>query len=268
MTWDFLLSWARPRATALSLAAASFLATGLVPAVLNHGRGPLYALEPWAPHRVALTFDDGPHPLFAGRLLAALQHGRARATFFVVGRQAERNLALLAKMARQGSELANHTSTHPNLTKLDIVDALTELKSAQDVIENVVGARRAPHLFRPPGGRFNARVLAAARAAGYDMVLWTALPRDHDSLSADEVFNRVLAEVGDGGVVLLHSGVPGTLEALPRLLRVLRARGYRCVTVSDLLADGSPGEELWLNPATLPRRSVMLPPDVPVEEIP
>jgi peptidoglycan/xylan/chitin deacetylase (PgdA/CDA1 family) len=212
------------------------------------------AFSPWAPRRVALTFDDGPHPAYTGRLLDLLRAGGAHATFFVVGTQAEKNPKLLDDVLRRGCELANHTYDHPPLTRLRRADLLDELESTQALLD-AAGAR-GPRFFRPPGGRFDGKVLATARADGYQMILWTVLPRDHEAPPKETVRRRVLEDVEDGGVILLHSGVESTAEALPDILADLRARGYACVSVGELLSSRRAGDnfESWLNPAALPRR--------------
>ncbi len=242
---------------------ALFLAAGLLAGAGAASVGPARFLlrEPWAPRRVALTFDDGPHPAYAGRLLDALRSGGARATFFVVGRQAEKNPSLLTDILRQGCELANHTYTHPRLPGLPRPDVLEQLDRTQVLLDHA-GAR-GPRFFRPPGGRFDGKVRAAARAEGYHMVLWTVLPGDHESPPPEAIRRRVLADVQDGGVILLHSGIENTVKILPVLLKDLRARGYRCVTVGELLAEArpSPVTEVWLDPSIMPKR-----PELPPEE--
>jgi peptidoglycan/xylan/chitin deacetylase (PgdA/CDA1 family) len=202
--------------------------------------------------RIALTFDDGPHPVLTERLLDLLERERVAATFFVVGRQAERHPALLRAIARDGHELANHTYSHPNLATLSSTAVLAELDGARRIIENETGA--PCRLFRPPGGRFKPSTVELAARNGYSMVLWSVFPRDHGSPPASKIHERVLAAASDGGVVLLHSGMENTLAALPGLIAELRARGYRFLTVSELLREDLPAPTLsaWYKPAHPP----------------
>lgn len=243
---------------ALGLAAGSAGAAGL-------GGRDFLPRAPWTPRRVAFTFDDGPHGAYTGRLLDALRRAGAKATFFVVGGPAERRPDLVREILRRGSEVANHTYSHPNLTKISRAELDDEIQRAQRVIEGAGGGRAM--FFRPPGGQFNDSVRAAARACGHRMVLWTVLPKDHEHPSADVIRRRILSEVTDGGVVLLHSGVEETLRALPGILEELTARGYRFVTVGDLAADGRPGDpvSVWLDAEALPSRPA-LPPEGAVED--
>ena len=223
--------------------------------------------EAWTPRRVAITFDDGPHPDFTERLLAVLRREDSRATFFMVGRPAEKNPRLVDAVLRRGCEAANHTYAHPNLSKMSGASVLAELEQTRRILDRP--GTPSPLLFRPPGGRFDAGVLGTTRVAGYQMALWTVLPRDHENPSADLIRRRVLSEVSDGAVVLLHSGKENTLRALPLILEELRERGYRCVTVSRLLAErrSTDPTALWLDAASLPPRPA-LPPEDAVEEGP
>jgi peptidoglycan/xylan/chitin deacetylase (PgdA/CDA1 family) len=204
---------------------------------------------------VALTFDDGPHPAFTSRILEILRAGGAKATFFVVGSQAERHPELLREILRRADELGNHTYSHRNLMRVSRADFLEELDRTRRIMEKA-GAR-GPLLFRPPGGDFNDEVLSAAGEARYRTVLWTVLPKVHASPPPAEIAGRVLAEASDGGVILLHSGVENTIRALPGILEELRARGFRCVTVSELLSDPRPKDPraIWLDAPRLPVRS-------------
>jgi peptidoglycan/xylan/chitin deacetylase (PgdA/CDA1 family) len=181
-----------------------------------------------------------------------LRAGEAKATFFVVGSQAERHPEALRMILRRADELGNHTFSHPNLTRVARADLLEELDKTRRIMEKA--GSRGPLLFRPPGGDFNGGVLSAAREAKYRVVLWTVLARDHESPPPAEIAGRVLAEATDGGVILLHSGVENTVRALPGLLDELRARGFRCVTVGELISDPRPTDPraVWLDAAPLP----------------
>lgn len=197
-----------------------------------------------APRRpcLALTFDDGPHPGATDRLLKALDERRVPATFFVVGKQAARHPDLLLAMDRRGHEIANHTYGHPNLTVLPKAEVARELHETRRLIGRLL--HKDTWLFRPPGGRYDEATLEAAYGSGYRMVLWTVFPRDHEAPSPEVIYERVMASARDGGVVLLHSGVESTVRALPRIIDDLRARGYRFLTVSQMLQDG-------IDPSTL-----------------
>ncbi|MBV8299468.1 MAG: polysaccharide deacetylase family protein [Candidatus Eremiobacteraeota bacterium] len=203
--------------------------------VITHGGG----------HVVALTFDDGPTRGVTDRLLSVLERERVPATFFVVGRAARREPALLRCMRADGDEVENHSETHPHLNALLARDALdAEIANAGDAIAAATGAR--PRYLRPPFGARNAAVLDAARRHGLRVVLWSAM-LDETSPRADreELVRTLLGQVRDGAIVVLHDGDQGRGDAgerayeaalAPRVVAALRAQGYGFVTVDQLVA--------------------------------
>jgi peptidoglycan/xylan/chitin deacetylase (PgdA/CDA1 family) len=194
--------------------------------VLLHVRLPLGCKE------IALTFDDGPHPLFTPRLLAVLRNLHVPATFFVVGKMAERAPNLIREEVASGFDVENHTYHHVSLTKLPTEQALDEIEACGMVVEDITG--RAPHLFRPPGGRFTAEVAADAAEMGYTTVLWTDDPGDYQSPPESVILARALRSARNGGILLLHDGIPATIDALPVLVADLRAQGYTIVSARQL----------------------------------
>src|SRR4051812_11466995 len=119
---------------------------------------PVPAVDP-APARpwIALTFDDGPHQGKTESLLAVLHEAHVPATFFVVGKMADRYPQLIRDIARDGHELANHTYSHPNLSRLSDEAVLAELDRTREVVQRLSG--QDTYLFRPPGGDFSRRML-------------------------------------------------------------------------------------------------------------
>ncbi|WP_086845578.1 polysaccharide deacetylase family protein [Amycolatopsis kentuckyensis] len=171
---------------------------------------------------VALTFDDGPYPETTPALLAALDG--TRATFFLWGEHAEAHPSLVRAIAAAGHAIGNHTWTHPRLTTLSAVARGEEVRRTQDLLAELTGAR--PVLFRPPYGDTGPAVAETVAAQGLSEVLWSVDTRDWAGCSADEI----VAAAGDaqpGGVVLMHEGRPATVEAVPRILAALAARGLR-----------------------------------------
>ncbi len=197
------------------------------------------------PYRVALTFDDGPHPLYTCSLIKILKDNEAKATFFVVGKQAVEYPYLLKNLSLAGNEVEDHTFTHPNLSKISDARVQQEIFDTARVIKDLTGV--APRFYRPPGGQFNAGVQKNLRDSGLSMALWTVFPKDHEEDDPQVIISRVLAQVTDGGVVLLHSGRAPTLAALPALIRELRSRGYRFVTLDELAGSIKSGELAWLD---------------------
>jgi peptidoglycan-N-acetylglucosamine deacetylase len=182
---------------------------------------------------IALTFDDGPHSGKTENLLAVLKHEQVPATFFVVGKMAARYPQLIRDIAAEGHELANHTYTHPTLSNLSDREVLEELDQTRAVVRRLTG--RDTVLFRPPGGDFTRRVVRITGRAGYRMVLWTVLVPDVRGATPVAMQRRILRHINNGGIVLMHSGMPNTIAMLPTVIHELKSRGYRFVTVSDLM---------------------------------
>jgi peptidoglycan-N-acetylglucosamine deacetylase len=192
--------------------------------------------RPW----IALTFDDGPHADKTERLLAVLKEAKVPATFFVVGKMADRYPQIMRQIAEDGHELANHTYSHPNLSKLSDSQVLKELKQTREVVRKLTG--QDAYLFRPPGGDFSRRIVKLTSKAGYKMVLWSVLVHDVDGAKPKVMRQRVLRHAEDGAIVLMHSGMTNTIEMLPQTIADLRQRGYHFVTISTLmgLTPGKP----------------------------
>jgi peptidoglycan/xylan/chitin deacetylase (PgdA/CDA1 family) len=183
--------------------------------------------------QVALTFDDGPHPAFTPQILRILKQYHAKATFFVVGEQAERNPDLIRAEAAAGDSIGNHTYDHVSLVKIPDDYVGTEIKACGEVLKQILG--RAPHLFRPPGGAYNPQVAQVADSLGYTMVLWTNDPGDYASPGEDVILQRTFSKINNGSIILLHDGIQQTIDVLPTILQYLRDHGYQTVTVDEML---------------------------------
>jgi peptidoglycan/xylan/chitin deacetylase (PgdA/CDA1 family) len=194
--------------------------------------------HPW----IALTFDDGPHPIMTQRLLAVLRQEHVPGTFFVVGKMVDRYPQLARAIVRDGHEIENHTYHHINLAHLPRQEVFDELKQTHDAILRLTGADSV--LFRPPGGDFSRRTVRLASEVGYRMVLWSVQTNDVAGASPARIQQRILTRAEDGGIILMHSGVLRTVEILPAVIAQLRTRGYHFVTVATLLGldhPASPG---------------------------
>ena len=184
------------------------------------------------PAAIALTFDDGPHPVMTPWILDLLDRYGYRATFFLVGKQAAMYPGLVREIAERGHELGSHSHTHCNLCTLDRLGVEQELVRSRAAIRQACG--RTVTLFRPPGGNYDQNVRFAAAATGFVPVFWTENIGNYpgaDGASIAEAMDRKLAT---GGIVLLHNGYDETEVALPHLLRRLYARGARCDSISAL----------------------------------
>jgi peptidoglycan/xylan/chitin deacetylase (PgdA/CDA1 family) len=193
-------------------------------------------------HReVALTFDDGPGP-YTLAIVRALRQLRAPATFFQVG-VTERYFtdAERAELRDPLFAVGDHTLEHRRL------DRLTRAQQASEIDAEVALLRSAdqpyPHLFRPPYGAYDAATLQLLRQRAMTMVLWSVDSEDYRRPGVAAIVAHVLAGVKPGAIVLLHDAGGDrsqTVAAIPRLVRALRARHYRLVTVPRLLKDAPP----------------------------
>lgn len=195
------------------------------------------------PLAIALTFDDGPHPYFTDKIISILQEYNAPSTFFVVGRMAMEYPHLVQHLAVAGHEVGGHTFTHCNLAKSPDRVIKRELSITRDMLRDITGKDCA--FFRPPGGQYNERVVSVAAGIGQDMALWSVFPKDHEENDPAVIVQRVMEQAADGGVVLLHSGKPGTLRALPQIITNLRTKGYRFVTISQLRREEAGKTMAW-----------------------
>lgn len=187
---------------------------------------------------IAMTFDDGPHPTNTPKLLDMLKARNIRATFFVVGTNAKRYPALLRRMVAEGHEIGNHTVTHITLTRASDAGVLSELQGCHDAILSATGV--APRVMRPPGGASNDRVRALAyNNFGYPTIMWSVDPEDWKRPGVGVVTSRLVNGASSGGILLAHDIHAPTITAMPDTLDRLLSKGYRFVTVSQLISMGS-----------------------------
>jgi peptidoglycan/xylan/chitin deacetylase (PgdA/CDA1 family) len=188
---------------------------------------------------VALTFDDGPGP-YTARIVAALRRLKAPATFFEVGEQIKPYRVLVANMVKWGFVIGDHTWTHPDLELLSNARVKDQVNWTKEMITKVSGEQ--VQFIRPPYGAQNARIRTDVGRLGLLSVLWNIDTRDWSLPGTSSIIASALA-VRPGGIVLMHDGGGPrgeTLAALPAIVRGLRARGFRLVTIPQLLAIAPP----------------------------
>lgn len=195
--------------------------------------------------KIALTFDDGPDPQYTPQILDALQQAGVHATFFIIGANGERHPELLRRIVDEGHELGNHTFTHPNISVISHTQIELELSATQRLLASAVG--RQSLLFRAPYAEDSepetidqVRPIELASGLGYLTVGMQIDPDDWKRPGVDEIVRRIIeaAERGEGNVVLLHDAGGDrsqTVQAIPKIVEVLRDRGFQFVTIADLL---------------------------------
>ncbi|MGH2940320.1 MAG: polysaccharide deacetylase family protein [Solirubrobacterales bacterium] len=178
---------------------------------------------------VALTFDDGPSRTQTPAILETLDRLGAHATFFEEGRHVRGREATMRQILALGDEIGNHSFHHP----VDPGEA--ELASTQEAIRAATGF--TPCLFRPPYGELNRTEKAAARANGLELVFWTLDSEDDTHPGVGPIRAHVVRRAKPGSIILLHDGGrhPETVEAITGIVEGLQRRGFRLVTVTELL---------------------------------
>lgn len=215
---------------------------------------------------VALTFDDGPHGVLTPRILDVLDRYGAKCTFFVLGKNVSLYPHIVRRAASAGHEIANHSWSHPKLTSLSRERVFSELSRTNEAISRATG--KVPALMRPPYGAMNASLLQAIYSSfGIPAVMWDVDTNDWRKPGVQTVINRAVNGAKPGSIVLVHDIHASTADAVEGIVRGLQARGFRLVTVSELIAAGRRAAGSSSNGVapSQPTPSVMRPAFVPIE---
>ncbi len=181
---------------------------------------------------IALTFDDGPHPVITLKVLEELRIRNIKATFFVLGERVKLYPSILQQVFTEGHEIGNHTYTHQNLHALSDEAIETEIRETQNIIKKNIGFE--PKHFRPPYGVLRAESKWLLQQYHLQNILWSVDSQDWKFHNEDIIYNFVVQRVRSGSIVLFHDIHPGIMQALPRILDTLLAEGYHFTTVTDL----------------------------------
>lgn len=187
------------------------------------------------PRLIALTFDDGPYPVYTPMLLDVLRDLKVPATFFLIGQDAKQWPELTRRIEGDGNEIGDHTYSHPNLDQEDAAQVRNEILQGRDVLWALTHDPAVRKFMRPPHGRYTERTLQIAQRLGYDVVLWTDDSGDWRSVTVAQLQRHLLKYATAPEIVLMHSGKLATIEALPYVVARFKAAGYRFVTVGSLL---------------------------------
>ena len=192
------------------------------------------------PRLIALTFDDGPYPIFTPLLLDTLHKYNVPATFFLIGRDAEQWPEITRRIEAEGNEIGNHTYSHPNLDQETPAEVRDEVLHGRDVLWSIAHDPSVKFLMRPPHGRYTMTTLRTVQGIGYHVVLWTDDSGDWRTLTSQSIASDMLRHASAPDIVLLHSGKLATIEALPTVIERFRQAGFRFVTVGEMLKLTSP----------------------------
>lgn len=182
--------------------------------------------------RIALTFDDGPHPVFTPRLLDGLKERGVHATFFLIGKNIVGNEEIVKRMKEEGHLIGNHTYNHVQLTKISADKACEEIINTNDLICEVTGS--GTEFIRPPFGSWNDNL-----ECGIELIpiLWSVDPLDWKTESASAVVNRVVKNIKENDIILLHDYYASSVEAALQIVDILQEKGYEFVTADELILE-------------------------------
>jgi peptidoglycan/xylan/chitin deacetylase (PgdA/CDA1 family) len=190
---------------------------------------------------IAMTFDDGPHATNTPKLLEMAAERHIKLTFFVLGECVVQNPDVLRREVAEGHEIGNHSWSHPNLARLSDEGLRTQLQRTEDMIGKTAGVK--PKLMRPPYGELTKRQrILANHEFGYRVILWDVDPLDWKRPGSDVVAQRIIAGARPGSIILSHDIQPPTIAAMPQVFDALLTKGFKFVTVSELLAMDKGGE--------------------------
>lgn len=184
------------------------------------------------PPQVALTFDDGPSAKYTGKLLDGLKARGVKATFFLIGENAEKNPELVKRLDEEGHLIGNHTYHHVQIGKLPEEEAIKEVEETDAVIYQIIG--KHTEYMRPPFGEWK-------KDLEYKMqilpVLWSIDTLDWTTENEDEIMNRVVTDVGEGDIILMHDCYESSVNAALRIVDYLQAEGFELVTADRLVME-------------------------------
>lgn len=196
---------------------------------------PVYSVE--RPDKVlAISFDAAWGGAQTPALLDILDEYGVKTTFFLVGIWVERYPELVKEIVVRGHEIGNHSTSHPQMSKLTDAKIREELKTTSDRIEQLTGIR--PTLFRPPYGDYNDKVVTVSRAEGYECVQWNVDSLDWKNRGVDDLIRNATKNNKPGDIVLFHNDSQYIVNALPAILKAYQDAGFTIVPVSEILLEG------------------------------
>lgn len=185
---------------------------------------------------IALTFDDGPQEPYTAQILDILKSLQVRATFFLIGAQVEKFPRLAQRIHAEDHAIGNHTFSHANLLMTAQEGVIGEVQKGEEAIFRATGI--SCKLFRPPHGFKNADVIRACQRLGYTVVGWSEMAVDWNEKNSDVIVSKIIERAQNGAIILLHDGGGDrsrTVEALPEIIMGLQERGYRFVSIPQML---------------------------------
>ena len=188
--------------------------------------------EKYEKPKIAITFDDGPHPVHTQKLLEGLKKRNVKASFFVIGNLAEANPKLIQQEKEDGHLIGNHTYHHVDIGKLADEKAVEEIQKTSEVIRKITG--NEVDFVRPPFGVWQKKL---EQEMSVIPVLWSVDPLDWTTENTDEIVNKVVTEVKENDIILLHDCYKSSVDAALRIIDILQKEGYEFVTVDEMILE-------------------------------
>lgn len=235
------MGWSRRYGNWIGAACLVLLAAGALSGteeepepVLPAGTSSAEMTEVWESEKkkIALTFDDGPHPVYTEQVLQVLDQGNIPATFFLLGQNIEEHQDLVKEIDAKGHLIGNHTYHHVQVTSLPLDQACEEIQKTSDLIESLTG--KGTEYVRPPFGTWSEGLEDRLNLIP---VMWTIDTLDWTTENVDEIVCRVTEQAEENGIILMHDGYESTVQALERFIPLLEAESYEFVTVDQVIMD-------------------------------
>jgi polysaccharide deacetylase family sporulation protein PdaB len=190
---------------------------------------------------IALTFDDGPALQYTEDILQVLRSHHVKATFFMLGRWVQQYPDLAREVVADGHAVGDHSWSHADLTQISASQAMQELTSTRDIIQQVTGVKTT--LFRPPYRAYNRQILDLASSLHLSTILWSIDPHDWEMPGVGPIISTALGNAQNGAIILMHDGGGDrsqTVTALSSVIEQLQAQGFSFVTIPEMLSHLPP----------------------------
>ncbi|MEY8390269.1 polysaccharide deacetylase family protein [Lachnospiraceae bacterium 45-W7] len=182
--------------------------------------------------KVALTFDDGPHPEYTPEMLAVLKEKNVKATFFLLGEMVEKHPEIVKQIHEEGHVIGNHSYKHEQLSKLTLEQACEQVERTNRLIYDITGVY--PSYLRPPFGDWHEKLDCEANMVE---VLWDVDTLDWSSKNHAQIVDKVLKNIQENDIILMHDGYETSVTAAAEIIDTLKEQGYEFVTVDEILFD-------------------------------
>ena len=182
--------------------------------------------------RIALTFDDGPHPIYTPQMLELLKEEQVPATFFLLGENVELYGDVVKEIAKEGHLIGNHTYHHVQITSLSLEEACKEIQETSDLIEELTGT--GTEYVRPPFGTWNEEL---EERLNLIPVMWSIDTKDWTTQNVDWIVRETVKHAEDHDIILMHDSYQSTVDAVKRVIEQLEVEGFEFVTVDEIIMD-------------------------------